>query len=77
MTLPRISFIVVVYKMARQAENSMYSLSPAYQRNVTEADCEVIVVENHSEIKTSRNGLTDEMNYQFFLRLFSIPFLIA
>jgi glycosyltransferase involved in cell wall biosynthesis len=34
--------------MARQAENSIYSLTPRHQWNVREADYEIVVVENNS-----------------------------
>lgn len=44
----RLSVIVIGYKMARQLANTLYTLSPAYQRNITENDYEVIVVENES-----------------------------
>lgn len=46
---PLISIVVVVHKMARQADNTLYSLSPRYQRDVDETDYEVIVVENESD----------------------------
>lgn len=46
---PRLSLVLVVYKMAAQAERTLYSLSPAYQQGVEEADYEVIVVENVSD----------------------------
>lgn len=46
---PRLSVIVIVYKMPDQAEKTLYSLSPAYQQGVVEQDYEVIVVENHSD----------------------------
>jgi glycosyltransferase involved in cell wall biosynthesis len=46
---PRISFVVIVYKMPNQAEKTLYSLSTRYQRGVTEDDYEVIVVENSSD----------------------------
>lgn len=49
MPRPKISFIVIVYKMPDQAEKTLLSLSTQYQRGVTEADYEVIVVENSSE----------------------------
>ncbi len=45
---PRLSFVVVVYAIPRQAENTLFSLSPAYQRHVRADDYEVIVVENRS-----------------------------
>jgi len=46
---PRLSIIVIVYKMPDQAEKTLRSLSPAYQRGIREQDYEVIVVENHSD----------------------------
>lgn len=47
--IPRLSIVVIVYKMPDQAEKTLYSLSPAYQQGVSEGDYEVIVVENHSD----------------------------
>jgi len=46
---PKISVIVVVYDMPRQALNTLYSLSRAYQRDVDNVAYEVIVVENLSQ----------------------------
>lgn len=46
--IPRLSIVVIVYKMPDQAEKTLYSLSPAYQQGVGESDYEVIVVENCS-----------------------------
>lgn len=46
---PRLSLVLVVYKMASQAEKTLYSLSCAYQQGVDEADYEVIVIENVSD----------------------------
>ena len=46
---PRLSVVVIVYKMPEQADKTLYSLSPAYQHGVSERDYEVIVVENHSD----------------------------
>ena len=48
MPAPSLSIIVIVYNMARQAMNTLYSLSTAHQRNVQPTDYEVIVVENRS-----------------------------
>lgn len=48
MTAPRLSVIVIVYAMRRQAMNTLFSLSTAYQKNITADDYEVIVVENRS-----------------------------
>src|SRR6478735_404089 len=46
--MPRLSIIVVVYRMPRQAMNTLYSLSARHQRNVSEADYEILVMENLS-----------------------------
>lgn len=54
---PRISVIVIVYNMVRQAMNTLYSLSTAYQRNVTASDYEVIVVENPSRATLDANAI--------------------
>lgn len=48
MTNPRLSIIVIVFNMARQAMNTLYSLSPQYQQNVSADDYEVVVIENAS-----------------------------
>lgn len=45
---PTLSIIVVVYNMPRQAMNTLYSLSAAYQRDVDASEYEVMVVENSS-----------------------------
>jgi hypothetical protein len=45
---PKLSVVVVVFRMSRQAMNTLYSLSDCYQQHVAAADYEVIVVENES-----------------------------
>jgi hypothetical protein len=66
---PRISVVVIAYKMARQAMNTLYSLSSAYQRNVTEADYEVIVVENASTENMNADDIAKiSGNFRYFLR---------
>lgn len=45
---PKISILVIVFNMRRQAMNTLYSLSPRYQQNIAAEDYEVIIVENHS-----------------------------
>ncbi|MEE1948895.1 glycosyltransferase family A protein [Pseudomonas alcaligenes] len=47
--IPRLSIVLIVYKMPDQAEKTLYSLSPAYQEGISESDYEVIVVENRSD----------------------------
>lgn len=44
----KLSIVVVVYRMPRQAMNTLYSLSRHYQQNLQGLDYEVIVVENDS-----------------------------
>jgi hypothetical protein len=48
-TQPRLSVVVIVYRMTRQAMNTLFSLSARYQTGVEESDYEVIVVENESD----------------------------
>ncbi|MCB1615750.1 MAG: glycosyltransferase [Pseudomonadales bacterium] len=45
---PKLSIVLIVYKMPRQALNTIYSLSINHQKNVRETDYEIIVVENLS-----------------------------
>lgn len=48
MTQPRLSVIICVYDMAREAPRTLLSAGVPYQRDVRESDYEVIVVENGS-----------------------------
>lgn len=45
---PKLSIVVIVYNMRREAPRTLHSLSPAYQCGVAAEDYEVIVVENGS-----------------------------
>lgn len=45
---PRLSVVVVFHDMRREAERTLYSLTPAYQRGMTADDYEVIAVDNGS-----------------------------
>jgi hypothetical protein len=47
---PRLSVIVVVYNMAREAPRTLLSLSPLHQRGIAGEDYEVIVVDNGSKV---------------------------
>jgi len=51
----KLSVVVVVYDMAREAPRTLYSLSSAYQQGIVNADYEIIVVDNGS---TRRLDLT-------------------
>lgn len=46
--LLRLSLVVIVYDMPRQALNTIRSLSPAHQLGVRASDYEIVVVENRS-----------------------------
>lgn len=45
---PRLSIVIVIYNMRREAPRTLRSLSAGYQRDVNAQDYEVIVVENGS-----------------------------
>ncbi|MFG0382629.1 glycosyltransferase [Pseudomonas sp. zbq_18] len=66
---PRLSVIVIVYKMPDQAEKTLYSLSPVYQQGVLEQDYEVIVVENHSDrLLGAERACRHARNVRYFQR---------
>jgi hypothetical protein len=46
---PALSIIVILHRMSRQGENTLYSLSAKYQKNVSGDDYEVVIVENASD----------------------------
>jgi len=46
---PRLSIVVIVYRMAEQALNTIYTLSIQHQKGVAEQDYEIVVVENRSD----------------------------
>jgi glycosyltransferase involved in cell wall biosynthesis len=49
LSAPRLSIVVIVYRMAEQALNTVYTLSAQHQRNVQTENYEIIVVENRSD----------------------------
>lgn len=53
---PKLSVIVVGYKMPAQLENTLFTLSAGYQREVRADEYEVIVVENESVEMLSRKA---------------------
>lgn len=66
---PRLTIVLVVYKMDKQAEKTLFSLSPAYQRDVEESDYEVIVVENNSDEMLGEKRASEYMgNLRYFAR---------
>jgi hypothetical protein len=66
---PRLSVIVVAYDMPRQALNTLYSLSTAYQTGVSADDYEVIVVENRSARVMDADAIARlSGNFRYILR---------
>lgn len=66
---PKLSIIVIVHRMRRQAMNTLYSLSPAYQKNISAEDYEVIVVENRSDANLDEQEVRAVLpNGRYFLR---------
>lgn len=58
MQTPKLSIIVIVYDMPRQAMNTLFSLSTPYQKNISTDDYEVIVVENSSSRNLDKTAVT-------------------
>jgi glycosyltransferase involved in cell wall biosynthesis len=54
----KLSVVVVVYNMPREASNTLSSLSAAYQRDICVDDYEVIVVENGSTKRLDPSQVT-------------------
>jgi hypothetical protein len=66
---PRLSIVVVVYRMPDQADKTLLSLSPAYQRGAAARHYEVVVVENHSDRLLGRERATRHAeNVRYFQR---------
>lgn len=66
---PALTIVVIVYRMRRQALNTLYSLSAAYQREIDAGDYEVVVVENDSD-ETLPQEQVQRLgpNFRYFLR---------
>jgi len=65
----KISVLVIVYKMPRQALNTIYSLSVHHQKNVRESDFEIVVVENESSNNLDeKDVLAIGANIRYFRR---------
>lgn len=63
------SFVLIAYDMPAQAENTIRSLLPGYQREVGPEDYEVLIVENESANTISRDFLdTLPANFSYHLR---------
>ncbi len=66
---PKLSIIVIGYDMPRQLLNTIYSLSPQHQKNVSSDDYEIIVVENKSSHCADENKIKAlGSNIKYYLR---------
>jgi glycosyltransferase involved in cell wall biosynthesis len=69
MPTPKLSIVAIFHRMSRQAENTLYSLSAAHQKNVEEADYEIIAVENESDdVLGEARAVALGKNIRYFLR---------
>ena len=66
---PRLSIVVVVYRMPEQAQKTLQSLALPYQQGVSETDYEVIVVENSSDQLLGKEAAEHQgENIRYFYR---------
>lgn len=56
---PRVSVVVVVHDMARELPRTLRTLTTPYQRGITPAEVEVIVVDNGSRVPVDEEELAD------------------
>lgn len=64
----KLSVIVIVYNITREAPRTLRSLSPSYQRGIAAEDYEVIVVENGSTERLGEEAVTrlgDNFHYHY------------
>lgn len=65
----KLSIIVILHDMQREAKRTLFSLSRAYQRNVADVDYEVIVIDNGSSKPISADSLiflAPDFRYHFY-----------
>ena len=66
---PKLSIVVVAYKMPEQADKTLHSLSPSYQRGVDPDDYEILLVENHSDrLLGKQRAMLHAGNIRYFHR---------
>lgn len=69
MSRPVLSIIVIGYNMAAQLQRTLFSLSTAYQLNVSATDYEVLVIENESDNMISESYVKSlGSNFRYFRR---------
>ncbi len=55
---PKISFIILAYKMQRELPRTLQSLSDSFQQNINSEDYEIILIENESDQLLDQQKLT-------------------
>lgn len=71
---PLLSLVLVVYRMPRQAMNTIYTLTTPYQRAVSANDFELIVVENASDDTLNvEDVVAAGPNVRYYLRDEALP----
>ena len=58
MAKPKLSVIVIFYNMRREAQRTLYSLTPDYQRDIDAEDYEVIAIDSNSPEPLSESDVT-------------------
>ena len=72
--VPALSIIVVFFNMCREAERTLYTLSAAYQKDVTPEQYEVIVVDNGSSEPLSQQHVESfGKNFHYFFHATESP----
>ena len=65
---PKISIVLVAYKMSREVPRTLESLAVSYQKNVKAKDYEIILIENFSDDLLDANTLRKKHpNLRYFL----------
>jgi hypothetical protein len=71
--MPKLSVVVVVYNMPREAPRTLLSLSAAYQRHIDPDDYEVIVVDNGSSPPVDRSIIDGMRGHFRLMRIDAAP----
>jgi hypothetical protein len=65
--LPKLSVVIVCYEMAAQIKNTLQSLLPSYQRNVSLDDYEIVLMDNGSAkiLDEETRKISPNLNYVY------------
>ncbi len=68
MKKPILSVVVIFYNMTREAERTLFSLSTRFQTDISDAECEIVAIDNGSARALDPEGIrkiASNINYQF------------